>query len=154
MVNAGEILKGTMNRLGLGLKIKSHQIWQVWDKAVGPSISSVAQPEDIKFKTLFVRVSDSIWIVQLKYLETMLIDKLNDSVGAKVIQKIYFRLGDFKNENYGKAIRRQNKNNVQLTHQRPAESILPEIDLSSIKDADLKQIIRRLILKAATTERI
>ncbi|MEK6546186.1 MAG: DUF721 domain-containing protein, partial [Nitrospinota bacterium] len=74
MISAGDVLKGTINRLGLAPKIKAHQIWHIWDKALGPHISSVAQPERIKFKTLFVNVKDSVWLGHLKFLESMIID--------------------------------------------------------------------------------
>ncbi|MBI3814737.1 MAG: DUF721 domain-containing protein, partial [Nitrospinae bacterium] len=96
MKSAGDVLKNTIHKLGLDSRIKSYRIWHIWDKAVGPHIALVAQPEDIKGKTLFVNVRDSVWLRQLKFLEAMIIAKLNEVIGEKVIGSIYFKLGEIK----------------------------------------------------------
>ena len=96
MRSTGEILNDTIRKLGLDSKIKSHQVWYIWDKVVGQHIANVAQPEDIKGKTLFVNVRDNIWLRQLKFLESMMVDKLNSTIGETVINKIYFKLGEIK----------------------------------------------------------
>ena len=100
MRSTGEILNDTIRKLGLDTKIKSHQIWYIWDKVVGHHIANVAQPEDIKGKTLFVNVRDNIWLRQLKFLESMITDKLNNTIGETVINKIYFKLGDVKSSEF------------------------------------------------------
>ena len=96
MRSTGEILNDTIRKLGLDSKIKSHHIWYIWDKVVGHHIANVAQPEDVKGKTLFVNVRDNIWLRQLKFLESMITDKLNNTIGETVINKIYFKLGEIK----------------------------------------------------------
>jgi|SRR3989338_1595308 len=149
MISTGAVLKDTLNKLGLDSKIKSHQIWYIWDKVVGPHISNVAQPQDIKGKTLFVNVRDNIWLRQLKFLESMMLDKLNNTIGETVINKIYFKLGDVRQSRSDKVAEFENS----PTHQLPNSSTLIDIDLSPIKDADLKKTIQRIAFKANAAKR-
>src|SRR3989338_8014148 len=116
MRSTGEILNDTIRKLGLDSKIKSHQIWYIWDKVVGHHIANVAQPEDIKGKTLFVNVRDNILLRQLKFLESMMVNKLNTTIGETVINKIYFKLGEIKQlGSYGvKELRDKNSSTPQL----------------------------------------
>ncbi len=147
MRSTGEILNDTIRKLGLDSKIKSHQIWYIWDKVVGHHIANVAQPEDIKGKTLFVNVRDNIWLRQLKFLESMMVDKLNSTIGETVINKIYFKLGDIKQSpvtSHQSPVSGQRTDNCQLP---------TDIDLPSIKDADLKKTIQRIISKANAIKR-
>ena len=143
MRSTGEILNDTIRKLGLDTKIKSHQIWYIWDKAVGQHIANVAQPEDVKGKTLFVNVRDNIWLRQLKFLESMITDKLNNTIGETVINKIYFKLGEIKQSTV-------TSQQSPVSGQRTEDCRLPDIDLPSIKDADLKKTIQRIISKANT----
>jgi len=146
MISTGAVLKDTLNKLGLDSKIKSHQIWYIWDKVVGPHISNVAQPQDIKGKTLFVNVRDNIWLRQLKFLESMMVDKLNSTIGETVINKIYFKLGEIKQSPV-------TSHQSPVSRQRTDDCRLPDIDLPSIKDADLKKTIQRIISKANAIKR-
>lgn len=148
MKQAGDVLKDTIHKLGLDSRIKSYRIWHIWDKAVGPHIAQVAQPEDIKGKTLFVNVRDNIWLRQLKFLEAMIITKLNETVGEKVIGKIYFKLGAVENRESRVVSQDLKTGNIGVDYQ-----LLSDIDLSSIKDTDLKETIQRIILKAAAAGR-
>ena len=151
MRSTGEILNDTIRKLGLDSKIKSHQIWYIWDKVVGQHIANVAQPEDIKGKTLFVNVRDNIWLRQLKFLESMMVNKLNTTIGETVINKIYFKLGEIKQlgSDGVKELRDKNSSTPQLLN----SSTATDIDLPSIKDADLKKTIQRIISKANAIKR-
>ena len=143
MRSTGEILNDTIRKLGLDSKIKSHHIWYIWDKVVGHHIANVAQPEDVKGKTLFVNVRDNIWLRQLKFLESMITDKLNNTIGETVINKIYFKLGEIKQSTV-------TSQQSPVSGQRTEDCRLPDIYLPSIKDADLKKTIQRIISKANT----
>ena len=151
MRSTGEILNDTIRKLGLDSKIKSHHIWYIWDKVVGHHIANVAQPEDIKGKTLFVNVRDNIWLRQLKFLESMMVNKLNTTIGETVINKIYFKLGEIKQlgSDGVKELRDKNSSTPQLLN----SSTATDIDLPSIKDADLKKTIQRIISKANAIKR-
>ncbi len=149
MISTGAVLKDTLNKLGLDSKIKSHQIWYIWDKVVGHHIANVAQPEDVKGKILFVNVRDNIWLRQLKFLESMMVDKLNNTIGETVINKIYFKLGDVRTNEYRVLSNEEKPSKLDTQDSK----LLPDIDLSPIKDADLKKTIQRIAFKANAAKR-
>ena len=69
------------------------RIWKVWDEVVGIAIATNAQPSWIKNGKLRVKVSDPIWLQELKYVEEGIKEKLNGKLGRKAVEKIEFRLG-------------------------------------------------------------
>ena len=60
---------------------------------VGPSISNNARPSWIKNGALRVRVSDPIWLQELKFLEEDIRRELNETLGREAVKKIEFRVG-------------------------------------------------------------
>ena len=69
------------------------RIWEEWDRVVGPSISNNARPSWIKNGVLRVRVSDPIWLQELKFLEEDIRRELNETLGREAVKKIEFRVG-------------------------------------------------------------
>jgi predicted nucleic acid-binding Zn ribbon protein len=69
------------------------RIWRVWDEVVGPAISRNARPLWIKNGKLKVRVSDPIWLQELKFVEENIKEKLNTKLGRKAVDRIEFRMG-------------------------------------------------------------
>lgn len=69
------------------------RIWEVWDRVVGPEISNNARPSWIRDRRLKVRVSDPIWLQELKFLEEDIRRRLNETLGREAVDKIEFRVG-------------------------------------------------------------
>lgn len=90
----GRVLKETLKELHLETRIDQQKIWLVWEDAVGKIVAQVAQPDSIKFKTLFVKVTDSVWLHQISYYHDLILNKINAQVGKEVINKIRFKLGE------------------------------------------------------------
>jgi predicted nucleic acid-binding Zn ribbon protein len=89
----GKVLKETLREFQLEKRIDQGKIWLVWEEAVGETIAQVARPDSIKFKTLFVKVTDSVWLHQLSCYHDLILDKINSLVGSRIIDKILFKLG-------------------------------------------------------------
>ncbi|WP_155310173.1 DUF721 domain-containing protein [Desulfosarcina ovata] len=66
---------------------------QVWDKTVGPPISDNARPFAVNGSLLLVHVSSSVWLHQLRFLKTELIEKLNSALPGGAITDIKFKVG-------------------------------------------------------------
>lgn len=88
------VLSQAIKDLNLEGPIYQQKIWEVWEEAVGKAVAKAAQPDRVRFKTLFVRVVDSVWLHHLARLQGLILEKVNRKVGRKVIEKIYFRLGE------------------------------------------------------------
>ena len=68
-------------------------IWDVWEAAVGIAIANHAQPSWIREGRLRVNVSDPIWLQELEFAGEKIIEKLNEKLGRRAVEKIEFRLG-------------------------------------------------------------
>jgi hypothetical protein len=66
---------------------------QSWEKVVGAPIADNAKPFAVKGTLLLVHVSSSVWMHQLRFLKTDLLDKLNQELGGKRIEDIKFKIG-------------------------------------------------------------
>jgi predicted nucleic acid-binding Zn ribbon protein len=91
-VKIGSVIESSIKRWGLDKGLKKEKILSAWDEIVGEPIASVSRPSYIKGKKLFVCVSDSMWLQELKFLEGMILDKLNQYVGERLIEGIYFKI--------------------------------------------------------------
>ncbi len=77
----------------LPFKPEDAHIWEEWDRVVGPAISDNARPSRINNGTLRVRVSNAIWLQELKFMEEDIRRKLNKTLGREALKKIEFRVG-------------------------------------------------------------
>ena len=55
---------------------------QSWSDVAGESLAARARPTALHVTTLVVAVDDPAWATQLKYLETDLVARIADAVGA------------------------------------------------------------------------
>ena len=68
-------------------------IWKVWEEAVGRAVAKNAWPSWIKNGRLIVKVSDPIWLQELKFVEEDIRKKLNRRLGRAAVEKIEFKIG-------------------------------------------------------------
>jgi predicted nucleic acid-binding Zn ribbon protein len=95
----GTILERLFTRLKLGGKMKQYQIWDVWDSVVGPHLALQAQPHKIRNMVLWVNVSSSTWMQELEFMKHLIIERLNEHIGEKVINDLRFRIGEISPTN-------------------------------------------------------
>lgn len=69
------------------------RLWDLWEQAVGEGIAANARPAAFKGDILLVHVSSSTWLHHLRYLESEIIDKLNQALGADQVKKIQLKIG-------------------------------------------------------------
>ncbi|MFB0507574.1 MAG: DUF721 domain-containing protein [Thermodesulfobacteriota bacterium] len=140
----GSILEKTLKKMSLDRKLKEHEIWNVWNSVVGEPVSRHAQPDFMKNKILFVKVSSSPWMHQLHYMGKGICEALNKRLGTHIIEEIRFRLGEVDlpcNET---------PTSSRSSHTTPprGKGIPKEIrqTLSSIKDVEVRKILGKVIL--------
>lgn len=141
----GSILERALKNMSLTGKLKEHEVWNVWDAVVGKHVSLHAQPERIRNKILFVRVSTSPWMQQLSYMGEGIVEALNKRLGAPIVEGIRFKLGDVAP-----------KSKPTPPHPGPLHTFLPlpkgaarkiEETLSPIKDGQIRDILGRVMFK-------
>ncbi|MBW2028865.1 MAG: DUF721 domain-containing protein [Deltaproteobacteria bacterium] len=87
-----DVISEILGDKNLPFNPKDALIWQVWDEVVGPTVSKYAQPSWIKDGLLRVKVSDPIWLQELRFLEGTIVEKLNQRLNRKALERIDFRL--------------------------------------------------------------
>ncbi len=69
------------------------EIWDLWAKAIDPSIVKHAKPAAFRGGSLIVHVSSSTWIQHLRFMERQIVNNLNQAHGAKIVENIAFKIG-------------------------------------------------------------
>src|SRR5574340_236836 len=90
----GNVLKKRKLSLNLALDPEVRRLAAAWHQAVGERIAAHARPEKLQRDTLFVRVSDSVWMQQLHFLKQDILEKINQLLVGKEVKNIHFSLGD------------------------------------------------------------
>ncbi|MBI2876848.1 MAG: DUF721 domain-containing protein [Candidatus Tectomicrobia bacterium] len=147
----GTALSQAIKGLNLERPLYQQKVWEVWEAVVGKTIARVAQPDQIRFKTLFVKVTNSVWLHHLTHLQGMVVEKLNRKVGRKVIEKIYFRLGEIgpspdRGPQAGRTIEEEGSKREIWYRPLPcltAEEI--EEQLRPIQDDQLRAVLHRVL---------
>ena len=143
----GDVLQKTLKNLNISRDFTDQNILNAWNKAVGPQISAQTHPDRLRKNTLFVKVSNSIWMHQLQFMKFDIIDKTNKILGKEMIKNIYFSVGMIP----------KNEGNFIF----PDEYSLNERDskmiresAASISDKELSDILKRVMTKEIIRRRM
>ncbi len=138
------VLRKTIRKMDLESKLEGYRIWTLWDEIVGEQIAGRAQPDRLRNRILFIRVSSSTWMQQLQILKPTLLEKIHQTVKGGVIKDIRFLLGEV-NRPPQPSPRPQTENRSKTT------GLTGEIEphLKQVKDAELRSLMRNIMLKQA-----
>lgn len=87
------VVQESLVSLGLAERLREAEIWRIWPEAVGAALACRAQPVRIINGTLTVAVSSAPWMQELRFMTGMMKDKLNNCLGAEVVQSIVLKAG-------------------------------------------------------------
>lgn len=86
----GNVLAQLLANSGLNEKFEEQKPLLIWEKVVGKTIALHTTPGWVKNKILWILVDDAIWQQELTFLETQIIEKINQQLGGNQICKIKF----------------------------------------------------------------
>ena len=141
----GDVLRKALRGLNISRDFTDHNISNAWNKAVGPQISAQTYPDKLRKNTLFVKVSNSIWMHQLQFMKPDIIDKTNKILGKELIKNIYFSVGMIPKKEEDFIFPEQSSLNERDSKMiRESAASVPDNELSDIlKRVMTKEIIRR-----------
>jgi hypothetical protein len=91
---AGEFLPALFAELRLDARRAEAEVVKVWNSLIDPAVTAHAQPANLNKGTLFVNVDSNAWLSEIvRYRRKEILDRLQNSFGKTVIQKISFRIG-------------------------------------------------------------
>jgi len=83
-----------MTDLKLDTRRAEAELVKVWNALIDPAVTAHAQPANLHKGTLFVNVDNSVWLAEIvRYRRKEIIERLQNSFGKTVVQKISFRIG-------------------------------------------------------------
>lgn len=91
---AGSLVSQVMGGLGLDRRRAEAEIGKVWNNLIDPQITKHAQPTGLNKGTLFVSVDSNVWLNEIvRYRRKEILDRLQNSFGKEMVQRISFRVG-------------------------------------------------------------
>jgi predicted nucleic acid-binding Zn ribbon protein len=146
--NVSVAVKGALRRLNLDAKMRGYAVWGVWDQAVGETVAQQAQPAFVRGGTLFVKCSSSAWMQQLQFMKVTIREELNRLLGKEVIKDIRFQIGTIARPTHDESsVKDQEVVLDDAEHERIEEALRP------LQDPEVKEIVRRIMVKGAAAKK-
>jgi hypothetical protein len=136
------LLTQTLEHRGLGRVVLLSRLQQHWPEIVGPQLAKVAQPEGVRSRVLFISVADAVWLQQLKFYQSQVLQNMRRVLGDMPIHRLYCTLA---------APARASR----PSEAKPSETDLPPLPLTAeeerqvvagsdnIADPELRELVRR-----------
>jgi len=89
----GEVLRRLLSGWGVDGKVREQGAVHRWKEVVGPRIAAHTEAIRVADGKIYVRATSSAWKTELVFMKADIIDRLNRSVGKRVISDIVFMGG-------------------------------------------------------------
>ncbi len=93
LIHISDILNSALSSYRPADDTQMTKVWDVWETAVGKAIATNAKPDSFKNGVLFVNVSCSSWVHQLKFLEKEMLENINRQLDKKAVKQLRFKIG-------------------------------------------------------------
>jgi predicted nucleic acid-binding Zn ribbon protein len=141
------LLTRTLERRGLGRVVLLSRLQQHWPDIVGPQLAKVAQPEGVRSRVLFISVVEAVWLQQLKFYQSQVLQNMRRVLGDVPIHRLHCTLAV--------PPRTSRSSDVRPSEARPSEADPSPLPLTaeeerqvitgtdSIADPELRELVRR-----------
>jgi hypothetical protein len=133
----GRVLKAC----GMEGRLSEYRVLGQWEKAVGAVIARHAQPQSMHGKKLTLLVDSPAWMQQLSLLKPELLGKINRNLGWEAVQSITLKLGEVASTS------KPAEAPLVRVDLDPAERAEIETYLQELRDPDIREAMRRVIVK-------
>lgn len=86
----GFLIDGLLGRMGLASTLNGWKVVNAWPDIVGDRVARVSKPIRYEDNTLLVSVPDAGWRQELHLQIDMILEKIHELPGGKVVKKIRF----------------------------------------------------------------
>ncbi len=87
----GQILAGLLQTSGIGPKLRQGLAVTVWPEVVGDKLARVTNAVACREGRLYVEVSSPVWMQELAFLQSELLDRLNQRLGKRTVRKLVLK---------------------------------------------------------------
>jgi hypothetical protein len=86
----GDVLKEVIKDFKIDRKLQETQLINSWEEVIGKTIARATKKIYINNKTLYLQIHSSIIRNELSMIKSDIINRLNQKVGAEIINNISF----------------------------------------------------------------
>ena len=87
------VLKDVSKGSALELKLSEVRLQHEWEELVGHTIAKHSYPECIRYKKLYLMADNSIWLQQLVFLKTTILEAIHSIMPDLALTDIILRIG-------------------------------------------------------------
>lgn len=122
-----------------------NRVFLLWDRIVGKDIAVHAQPHVVRGRTLWLNVSDSVWMQQLQFQKMTILERIKQVLSGSSINDIRFQL----DTSLGQSRPRPEQQSPEPRSTPPDPQKKEKFDemISTLKDEEMRQAMKRLWLK-------
>lgn len=85
-----QLIKEWLKRSDLKKGLEKARLAQEWESIVGPRISAVSRPIDVRGETLLLEVEDPVWRTELSLLQESILDAISRHPEIPKVSRIRF----------------------------------------------------------------
>lgn len=90
------LLASSCASIPIATLIRDYTIRKNWADFVGSAASAKSEPTRLSGTTLYCSVTSSVWMSELAYAKSEIIERINKAVGEKAVLEIIFKMGQVK----------------------------------------------------------
>ncbi|MEL7568809.1 MAG: DUF721 domain-containing protein [Dehalobacterium sp.] len=143
MEKINKLVDVTLNKLGLKTRALEYKVMELWESVVGEMIIKHASVVEMHRGVLFVHVDHPVWIQHLSFAAQDIKNRLNETIGEKVVKEIRFKAGNRCNE-------QKIKQDIGKTASRKRALSFEELEkieamVKEIGDLEIRKVVASLI---------
>ena len=147
----GDILQKVLRKHRIPVQTADQGLRKTWMDAVGPKIAAYTRPEAVRRNVLFIKVANSVWMQQLHFLKQDILEKINRANAQNPIQNIFFSLDETAAP--APETKRPQAPSQDASALRSRDRILIEKSVAAIADAELRDILQRVMTREIARRR-
>jgi hypothetical protein len=140
------ILQGVAQSQGFDVRLWEYRLQTQWKDIVGEVLAAHTWPTRIRFRKLFIAVETTVWLHQLTYLKSTLMEKIQSQTPNLYLKDIVFRIGEIPEQRGDKP---ESKN---VTPHVSAESLMTATEYTrEVTNEEIRYSLTRVISKALSS---
>ena len=145
-----ELLNSLIQKKGWKKQITRNRVFLLWDRIVGEDIAVHAQPFVVRGRTLWLNVSDSVWMQQLQFQKMTILERVKQVLPGSSINDIRFQLDTSLGR--PRPVEKQ-PSESHSTPPDPQKKAKFDEMISTLKDEKMRQAMEHLWLKLEQARR-
>lgn len=137
------ILQGVAQSQGFDVRLWEYRLQTQWKDIVGEVLAAHTWPARIRFRKLFIAVETTVWLHQLTYLKSTLMEKIQSQTSNLYLKDIVFRIGEIPESQWDEPESRT------VTPHVSAESLMTATEYTrEVNNEEIRYSLTRVISKA------